>query len=273
MPQSPLVDRVVDTLDLLSMHAHGRSLSDICRDLAMPKGAAHRLLTALAKRGLVEQNESNEWYRLTFRSATIGFRFLSQMGIDELCQPIIDRLARQTEELARLVIADGDNLTWVAKAQGALAGLRYDPDMGQPVVLHATAAGRAWLATLDVGEAMRIVRQSGFAVPARFNRQAFADEDALREELEATRKRGYGLAVEEGEAGTIAVACAIQDSSRQSRGGTVSVAGPATRLTEEKIPRIVEALRAAAADLSEIWPMRRFAMGMASSPASSIRPG
>jgi DNA-binding IclR family transcriptional regulator len=232
----------------------------------MPKGAAHRLLTALAKRGLVEKNEANEWYRLTFRTATIGFRFLSQTGIDELCQPIIDRLARQTEELARLAVADGDDMTWVAKAQGALAGLRYDPDMGQPVVLHATAAGRAWLATLDVAEAMRIVRERGFAVPARFNRQAFADEKALLDELEATRKRGYGLAIEEGEAGTIAIACAIQDISRQSRGGTVSIAGPTTRLTEDKMPRIVEGLRAAAKDLTEIWPMRRFASGLASAP-------
>ncbi len=268
-----MVDRVVDTLELLSRHAHGRSLSDICRELGMPKGAAHRLLTALAKRGLVEQNEANEWYRLTFRTATIGFRFLSQMGIDELCQPILDRLARQTEELARLVVADGTQLTWVAKAQGALAGLRYDPDMGHPVVLHATAAGRAWLATLDDKEAIRLVRERGFTVPARFNRQAFGDEAALLQELEATRKRGYGLAIEEGEAGTIVIACAIVDTTKRSRGGSVSVAGPTTRMTDKKIPKIVDALCAAAADFSEIWPMRRFAMGMASGAASADRPG
>ncbi len=239
----------------------------------MPKGAAHRLLTALAKRSLVEQNEANEWYRLTFRTATIGFRFLSQMGIDELCQPILDRLARQTEELARLVVADGTQLTWVAKAQGALAGLRYDPDMGHPSFSTQRQQGVLGSQRSMTKKQVRLVRERGFTVPARFNRQAFGDEAALLQELEATRKRGYGLAIEEGEAGTIVIACAIVDTTKRSRGGSVSVAGPTTRMTDEKIPKIVDALRAAAADFSEIWPMRRFAMGMASGAASADRPG
>ena len=267
---SPLVDRVLDCLELLSGQPRGMPLSEICRALKMPKGAAHRLLSALVQRQFAEQDETNEWYRLTLKTATIGLRFLSETGTTEICQPVLDRLARQTGELVRLAVADGDSLTWVAKAQGALSGLRYDPDMGHPVVLHATAAGRAWLATMDNAEATRIVLARGFAIPPRFNRRLIDNEAALRRELKATRERGYGLAIEEGEAGTIAIACAIHDPKRSGRDvGVVTVAGPTPRLTQIKIAEIIGDVRAAAAELSMVWPMRRLA-GAPVSPLGAI---
>ena len=267
---SPLVDRVLDCLELLSGQPRGMPLSEICRALKMPKGAAHRLLSALVQRQFAEQDETNEWYRLTLKTATIGLRFLSETGTTEICQPVLDRLARQTGELVRLAVADGDSLTWVAKAQGALSGLRYDPDMGHPVVLHATAAGRAWLATMDNAEAVRIVLARGFAIPARFNRRLIDNEAALRRELKATRERGYGLAIEEGEAGTIAIACAIHDPKRSGRDvGVVTVAGPTPRLTQTKIAEIIGDVRAAAAELSMVWPMRRLA-GASVSPLGAV---
>ena len=267
---SPLVDRVLDCLELLSGQPRGMPLSEICRALKMPKGAAHRLLSALVERQFAEQDETNEWYRLTLKTATIGLRFLSETGTTEICQPVLDRLARQTGELVRLAVADGDSLTWVAKAQGALSGLRYDPDMGHPVVLHATAAGRAWLATMDNAEATRIVLARGFAIPPRFNRRLIDNEAALRRELKATRERGYGLAIEEGEAGTIAIACAIHDPKRSGRGvAVITVAGPTPRLTQIKIAEIIGDVRAAAVELSMIWPMRRLA-GAPVSPLGAI---
>jgi IclR family transcriptional regulator, acetate operon repressor len=267
---SPLVDRVLDCLELLSAEPRGLPLSEVCRALNMPKGAAHRLLSALVRRRFAEQDETNEWYRLTLKTTTIGFRFLTETGVTEICQPLLDRLARQTGELVRLAVADGDSLTWVAKAQGALSGLRYDPDMGQPVVLHATAAGRGWLATMDNAEAVRIVLARGFAIPARFNRRVIDNEAALRRELKATRERGYGLAIEEGEAGTIAIACAIHDPKISGRGvGVVTVAGPTPRLTQSKIAEIIGDVRAAAVELSMIWPMRRFA-GATVSPLGAV---
>ena len=56
---------------------------------------------------------------------------------------MLDELAERTHEYCRLAIVEGENLIWVARAQGAKSGLRYDPDMGQELVLHATANGKA----------------------------------------------------------------------------------------------------------------------------------
>jgi len=60
-------------------------------------------------------------------------------------------------------------------------------------VLHATAAGRAWLTTLDEDEAVGVVQKKGFSIPTRFNPSTVTDERTLRAELGArirARERG-----------------------------------------------------------------------------------
>jgi IclR family acetate operon transcriptional repressor len=263
MASGQLIDRVLDILEFLSGFPAGLSLTDISARRKLPKGAAHRILTGLVERGFLEQDEKSEYYRYTMKTTAIGFRYLAESGITDLCQPILDALAIKTGELSRLVIASGDTLTWVAKAQGALSGLRYDADMGRPVVLHATAVGRAWLMTLDEDEAVRIVQKKGFSIPARFNRSIVSDERSLRAELRATRERGYGLAIEEGEAGMAAMACPILfPLEKKARAvGTVSIAGPVVRMTPKRIAQISKELKSAALEFSRIWPMRRLVEG------------
>jgi DNA-binding IclR family transcriptional regulator len=70
---------------------------------------------------------------------------------------VLDALAARSGELARLALVDGDTLTWIAKAQGAATGLRYDADAGRGVILHATATGKVWLASLPEARALELV--------------------------------------------------------------------------------------------------------------------
>jgi IclR family acetate operon transcriptional repressor len=264
-----LISRVLELIEFLSECPEGIPLSEICRQKNLPKGAVHRILTAMKERGFVEQDARSEYYRLTLKTAAIGFRLLAESKVTDVCQPILDRLAAQSSELVRLAIATGDTLTWTAKAQGASNGLRYDPDMGQPVVLHGTAVGRAWLATMAEESAVKIVLARGFKVPARFNRCIVSNEKTLRAELNATRKRGYGLAIEEGVVGTLAVAIPIFVGPEKSRTavGTVSVAGPVARIGGQRIKEIVDDLRFAAGELSSVWPMQQFLAPAPSKPS------
>jgi DNA-binding IclR family transcriptional regulator len=252
-----MIERVLDILTLLADHPQGLPISDVSRRLGLPKSAVHRLLSILVRRGMAMQDEYSQRYRMTVKLAALGFRFLAASGITEICQPSLDRLAARTGELVRLALVEDDALIWVAKAQGALSGLRYDPDMGQAVVLHATATGKAWLATLDDAQAVALVKARGFVVPSRFGRPIVRDEASLLAELALTRKRGWGTSIEEGEPGTCALSCAIVDPQTRRAIGTVSVAGPAARLTPERIPAIAPDVQATAAEIADLWPSRK----------------
>ena len=156
MVYSP-AQRCLDLLELLADAPDGLALAGVCVRLKLPKSAAHRFLALLSARGFVRQDATTQRYALTLKLASLGFRFLAGTGWPDLAKPVLDALAARTGELARLALVDGDTLTWVAKAQGAATGLRYDADAGRRVILHATATGKVWLASLPEARALELV--------------------------------------------------------------------------------------------------------------------
>jgi DNA-binding IclR family transcriptional regulator len=250
--------RSLAILELLAEYPEGLPLGELGQRLDLPKSVAHRLLSLLTDEGYTRQDRATGYYALTLKLTLLGARHLAGIGLGDVSQPILDRLARATGELVRLTVVEGDGLVWVGKAQGARHGLRYDPDAGTQVVLHATATGKAWLATLPESEAMRIVAATAFRTPEHFGPNVIRDAERFRDELARTRARGYGLAVEEGEPGTAAVAVVVHGSAATDAPavGTLSVAGPVGRFTADRCRRFVAELQSAAAELSGLWPLR-----------------
>ncbi len=155
-----------------------------------------------------------------------------------------------------MTVVDGDNLVWVAEAQGARHGLRYDGNFGRRVNLSATATGKAWLATLPEDQAAAIVLNQGFGDPDEVGPSALRSVPSLLEELTSTRARGFGLAVNEGEPGISAVAAAIRVSENEPCVGTLSVAGPLIRMTPEAQTELAPVVVEVAQTLGGLWPVR-----------------
>lgn len=258
--------RLLLVLEFLTAHPDGAGLTDICEALALPKSIGHRLLALLIESGYVVQHRPSGCYGLTLKLTMLGLRHYVRTGLDDLAQPVLDQVASDTGELARLAVVEGERLIWVAKAQGARSGLRYDPgidhDTGHDVVLHATATGKAWLATLPEEQALRIVSATGLHTPARSGPNAVKNLASFRQMLQATRLSGFGVAIDEGEPGTAAVAVAILEASGTGAAvGTLSLAGPLLRFDEERRSLFAARLRRAAEELGGIWPLRHHRSG------------
>lgn len=253
------VERALKLIEALAGEPDGVDLSLLAERLDMPFSATHRLLATLAERGFVRQDVHSDAYGLTLKLAQLAFRDLDSRGLPDAGQIVLDRLAAATREYCRLAVVEGDDLIWIARSQGATAGLRYEPPMGAGPVLHATATGKAWLASLPEAEALRIVFARGFAGDERTGPNALRDVDALRAHLHETRRRGFAIAVEEGEIGIVAMATTFRAGPDPAApvAGTLSVAGPLPRMPEERHPAVAEALRQAAGEMAEIWPLRR----------------
>lgn len=252
-----LVDRCVEVVDLLAHDAGGMALGEISAHLDEPKSAMHRLLNALCARGWVEQDPQTGFYRLTLRLAVLGQRFLMSTGVLDLCHPVLEGLARQSRELVRLAVADGDSLFWTDSVQGSPTGLVYQPNDERKVALHATAAGKAWLATLPVDQAVRIVLESGFGERDQFGPKSVRSVEALIEALEETRKRGWATAIDEAEGGIASIAAAIK--LEQSNGPAVGVVGidaPVARASDVRLAELSEMVVVSAAELSDLWAFR-----------------
>ena len=165
------LDRGLALLERLSGQPEGMPLTALADELDIPRSACHRLLAELQRRGYVRQPRSQGDYVLTAKLASLGLGFLSSSGIVDIAEPLLERLAKESGELVRLAIVDGDRLTWVAKAQGTRKGLRYDPDMGMDARLSCTASGHAWLLTLSDERALELVSRQGFGQPKDYGPQ------------------------------------------------------------------------------------------------------
>ncbi|MEZ5931935.1 MAG: IclR family transcriptional regulator [Alphaproteobacteria bacterium] len=251
------VDRCLSLIEVLAGEAAPLELSELALRVGLPNSAAHRILSTLMARGWVVQDEASQNYALSLRLGLLAFRHLDASTTPDIVQNVLDQLARRTGEYCRLALLEGENLVWVARAQGATGGLRYDPDMGQEIVLHATANGKAWLATLPENEALRIVCARGFGAPHGLGPRAMGSVDELRCHLARTRRQGYATAIEEAEAGTAALAvpffCDIGETAPVA--GTISVAGPLLRIRPERYDELGAALHDAAGEIARHWPL------------------
>ena len=164
--------------DAMSDAGHDHRLTDIAAQLDMPKSSVQRLLDHLMDEGWVEQEEATGQYRLTMRLAVLGQRYMHSAGIADATQGLLERVARETSELVRLTVVGQDQLVWIGSAQGAPAGLLYQPSMGGRIVSYATANGKAWLATLEPERALEVARAGGLGT-VRATARTIRSEAAL----------------------------------------------------------------------------------------------
>jgi DNA-binding IclR family transcriptional regulator len=252
-------ERCLSIIQLLAEDAAEMPLGEIAQRCGLPKSGAHRLLATLVDLGWVRQDQQTSFYQLTMRLAIMGQKFYVATGIPDICQPLLDRLARSSREFVRLAVVDSDSLVWVAQAQGAAGGLMYQPSLASSTVpLYATATGKAWLATLPSDRAVEVVlKNGGFDHADAYGPNVVRSIENLMREIEAARQRGYGVASSEAEPGVTALAAAIRSGPDGTAVGTVSIAGPSVRMTEQRVRELAPSVIAAASDLSSLWPLRQ----------------
>ncbi|MBW3096040.1 IclR family transcriptional regulator [Pseudohoeflea coraliihabitans] len=268
------VERGLRILEQLAGEPEPVELVELARILDIPPSAAHRTVSVLAERGWVVQEETTQKYALSLRMSTLAFRNLDVRAVSDAVQAILDNLARETCEYCRLAIVEGEDLVWVARAQGARSGLRYDPDMGQEIVLHATANGKAWLSTLAEEEAIRIVKARGLRSRRPLGPNSATQIPEIRQRIRDTARTGYGASIEEAEPGTAAVAVPFRASQEPGApvAGTISVAGPLLRVRPERFDELAAALKNAARQIETIWPLRRRMRGERQFAAAAADP-
>ncbi|MDM0044755.1 IclR family transcriptional regulator [Variovorax dokdonensis] len=271
-PASPTgtVERVLALLEQLAHQPEGIALGELADELALPRSACHRLLADLVRCGYVRQLREQGDYVLTTKMPALGLSFLGGAGIVDIAQPIIDRLADTSGELVRLALVDGDSLIFVAKAQGARTGLRYDPDMGIDVRLSCSAGGHAWLMTLSEERATELVARQGFGSPAQFGPKAPTTYKALMKVLDDDRRRGHAQIVEQYAPGMTAMAAPVV-RRKQGTIAVITIAGPMLRLTPARMDTLATPLLQASHELalaSTSSPLFTLPQGKGASQAS-----
>jgi len=244
-----ILERTLAILELLASQGEPMELGTIAERLQIPRSAVHRLLTDLARCGYVRQLRDHGDYVLTTKLVSIGLIHLSHSGIVDIAQPLLDQLATTSGELVRLSVVDGNRLTWVARAQGARQGLRYDPDMGSDARLSCSASGWALLSALPDDEALALLALQGIGQPKDYGPNAPASIKAVMSAVKTTRQRGYAITLETFTPGLNAMAAVVR-LAHQPPLGILTIAGPTVRFSEERMKALAPELLSTAAQLA-----------------------
>jgi DNA-binding IclR family transcriptional regulator len=233
------VEKALDVLFRLAA-AGPAGVSELGRALALPKSTAHRLLAALARRGLVERDEQGR-YRPGVALLALGLGALEREPAVAAARPVLEAEAAALGETFFLAGARAGRIVVLDKAEGA-GFLRAAPRIGAEVPVHATAVGKLHLAFAP--EAVRLGARL-----ERFTSHTRTDRGTLERELARVRRRGVAESREEWMPGLVALAAPVWRGARLE--AAVALAGPAARLPAARRTELGARVAAAAQRASE----------------------
>jgi DNA-binding IclR family transcriptional regulator len=190
----------------------------------------------LERHRMVERTTSGK-FRLGLRLFDFGNRAIEQYDLRDRAQPHLRRLVAETEETAHLCILEGTHIIYIDKIEPSRS-VRMITRIGASNPVYCTSVGKAILAFLPEEKIAEIVRKTRFE---RFTHRTIATPEALRTEIEKTRRRGYAVDDEELEEGLRCIAVPLLDAQRLPV-AAVSISGPSFRVTAQKLPAIANHL-------------------------------
>lgn len=217
---------VFDIIEFLE-DAGGSRLTELADELGIAKSTAHRHLSTLWERGYVVRE--GDAYDLSLQFLRLGEYVSNRKSGDELAKSLVDELAQETGEHAQFFFEEHGWAVYTYGNAGEHA-VQSGPRLGERLHLHATAAGKAILASLPRSRVEEILTQRG--MPS-ITENTLTDRDELMAELEEVRERGYSVNLEEDHDGLRAVGVPIMGSNG-SLFGAVSVSGPTRRMSGER---------------------------------------
>ncbi len=244
------IDRAFDVLEALAQADDDLSVSELSEQLNLPIATVHRLLSSLAARGYVAQEQTTRRYGPGPRLLEIAAQAARSKRFDlvRIARAELAKLTAETGETSNLIIRQGDAAVYQEQIPSPHM-VRMFTEVGQRAPLYCTGGGKAILSALPIPEIEQYLAQGRFE---RWTKKTITNPDHLRAELMTARERGFALDDEEREEGVCCVAAPIFDRRGQVV-GAISLSGPSTRLNrtraEELGPRVREAALACSRQL------------------------
>lgn len=243
------IQAVAHALDLLEQFQGDDDelgVTELSRRLGLHKNNVFRLLATLEARGYIEQNGESGNYRLGLKVLELGQTFIRQAGMLRQSDVLLHELVGKVNETAYVAVVR-DGMAVYLNGVEPNRTVRVVSRVGHRLPIFATAVGKSHAAFWSDEEIRSALSQYP---PRSYTTKTITESDKIMEKLKETADQGWALDDEEYEMGVRCVAAPVYDYTRRVR-GSVSVSGPSSRMTPERIhDEIVPAILEAALQLS-----------------------
>ncbi|WP_299351168.1 HTH-type transcriptional regulator BhcR [uncultured Shimia sp.] len=238
------LDRALVVLETLGMHS-GLTLSELADELDQSPATMYRVLSTLSARGFVETDPQTQEWHIGPVSFRLGSAFLRRSSVVERARPVMRKLVEATGETANLGIEKDNRVMFVSQVETHESIRAFFPP-GTQSQMHASGIGKALLSLFPERRMDRFLREQQLT---RFTDKTLSDPDTIRAEMAKARTLGYAVDDEEKNLGMRCVAAPIVNFYGEAVAG-ISVSGPVSRLTTDRIPEVAALVSEAAQELS-----------------------
>jgi IclR family transcriptional regulator, acetate operon repressor len=239
-PGTAAIDRGAELLVRVLESDEPVALSELASASGIPKSTASRLVSALERRGLVEQDGERGRLRPGPAILRVAERGLLERSLVELARPSLDALAKASGETINLAVPARLGVEHIAQVDSTHF-LGTGQWLGRSVDYHCTAVGKLFMA---FGRATMTARALTPLTP-----KTITDPGQLRTELEDVREAQFATAIDELELGLAAIAAPVRGAGKEVV-AALSITGPTTRMTAARIAELKPILIAEAGQLS-----------------------
>jgi DNA-binding IclR family transcriptional regulator len=240
-----VIARAFEVLRILALGGErGMRLTDVVAYSRLSRPTVHRILQALIAEGAGEQDPGTRFYRVGPEISLLGLSRPAQLPVRTAAEPYLAALADELGDTTYLAIRAGLDSVAIDRKTGSypIKVLAFDVGMRRP--LGVGIAGVLLLAMLPPEESERICTINAARLPADGPSMA-----TIRKRVEAARRNGYAYAEVGVLQSTRALAVPVFDGDGKVA-AALTVAAMAERLAEPELPRLVEAMRGKAAQIT-----------------------
>jgi DNA-binding IclR family transcriptional regulator len=188
---SQSVDRALGLLSLIGREpAEGLPLGEIVSGSGLNKPTTRRLLLALMRAGLVEQEPQTRRYCLGEEAFVLGVLAARRHSLLEIAMEGLRRLSAETQDTSFLTVRRENYAICLHREEGTYPVRTHALQAGDQHPLGVGAGSLAMLAALPDDDVDRVIAANEAVLLARY--PGFAPE-ALRADVVGTRARGFSL--------------------------------------------------------------------------------
>ena len=231
------LERAFAILDCFQDSQPELGVREIARQLDLHPSTVGRFLTTLNSLGDLNQDKDTRRYRMGPKVLKWSSVYTRNLDLQAEARPYMQELQRLTEETISLDIPNGQTRICIERIESP-QNLRWVKKLGEIMPFYASASGRILLSFMSREEMNEILKNM---IIEKLTPYTTTDLKLFYEELELTKNRGYAVSESERVEGVSCVAAPIFGVKGEIL-GALTISGPSTRFSEQKIKEHAELL-------------------------------
>jgi len=229
--------------------AESPNLTEIARRTSLNEATVLRYLNSLAALGYIERFNATQ-YRLGWEMFRLGQRAFSGQVPSEAIRPTMERLVLEFNETVNFAVHKDRKVLILEVVEGRRA-VKKVSDVGQSDPWHASALGKALLATMPDSVWRDIVASAGLP---ELTPHTLTSMKKMAAEITDIREQGFAVDREEAAEELTCVAAAVPTTGGEASRYALSISFLTHRLTPERLEHAGAQVIAAATEIARNLP-------------------